>query len=398
MALFFDSEVAIMNMKEQYTSSSNFLAEIERVLEETQDDFKDSSTLPQSSNSDTAVLDHEDNINNNNNDDNTGKKQTTTTSILPTFHTLLNDNDIVPVEKLHYKMLPEETPIRTWEWHDVEWKKSIYLLLIHIGAFYGLDLLITGQISFNTCVFAISLYILGGLGITAGAHRLWTHRSYEAAQILELFLMICNSIANQGSIFHWSRDHVIHHKYSESIADPHDARRGFFFSHMGWLLVEKQPEVTLSGQQFEYAWLTTNWIVMHQHHHYVLYSMFFCFVFPAYICSYWNESVGGLFVAGFLRYAYTLHCTWTVNSLAHMQGERPYDPTISPSESCATSFFSMGEGWHNYHHTYPRDYACSEFGVCYRYNPTKLFIDICAMFGLVKNRKRYNDLVHSKQE
>lgn len=299
-----------------------------------------------------------------------------------------DSNDIFPVDNLHYKMLPHETPLRSWSWCDIEWKKLTYMLVVHIGALYGLVLATRGQIKLYTFLIAALFYILGGLGITAGAHRLWTHRAYDATFIMEFFLMFCNCIANQGSIYHWSRDHIVHHKYSESVADPHDARRGFFFSHMGWLLVQKQPEVALAGSKFQYTWLEKNMLVQFQKKYYVLLSTVCCFFLPAYICSHWDNWWGGLFFAGFGKYVYTLHCTWTVNSVAHLHGDRPYDPTISPSESSSTSFFSMGEGWHNYHHTYPSDYACSEFGICYRYNPTKCFIDVCAMLGMAKNRKR----------
>lgn len=81
------------------------------------------------------------------------------------------------------------------------------------------------------------LYSLSGLGITAGAHRLWAHRSYKARFPLRVILMIFNTIAFQDAAMHWARDHRVHHKYSETDADPHNATRGFFFSHMGWLLV-----------------------------------------------------------------------------------------------------------------------------------------------------------------
>jgi len=71
-----------------------------------------------------------------------------------------------------------------------------------------------------------------------------------------------------------------------------------------------------------------------------------------------------------------------------MWGYRPYDPTINPAENWFVSFFAMGEGWHNWHHKYPSDYATSEYGLLKRINPTKAFIDLMAMLGLVWDRKR----------
>ena len=159
---------------------------------------------------------------------------------------------------------------------------------------------------------------------------------------------------------------------------------------------------------FTYSWLKKNRIVMFQHQFYTTIAISCCFMLPTYVTlhlqfikfwfkiatHYWNDFEGGLFVAGFLKYVWTLHCTWCVNSVAHLYGYRPYDPEISPSESAFTSFLAMGEGWHNFHHSFPRDYATSEFGIFNQYNPTKLFIDACAMVGLAydlhqeKNPKR----------
>lgn len=92
-------------------------------------------------------------------------------------------------------------------------------------------------------------YVMSGLGITAGAHRLWSHRSFKAKLPLRIILAIWNTMAFQNDVIEWSRDHRVHHKYSETDADPHNAKRGFFFSHVGWLLVRKHPEVKEKGKK-----------------------------------------------------------------------------------------------------------------------------------------------------
>lgn len=97
------------------------------------------------------------------------------------------------------------------------------------------------------------LYVVSGLGITAGAHRLWAHRSYKAKLPLRIILAVFNTIAFQDCALHWARDHRVHHKYSETDADPHNATRGFFFSHIGWLLCRKHPEVIAKGKQLDIA-------------------------------------------------------------------------------------------------------------------------------------------------
>merc|ERR1719375_3064925 len=95
-----------------------------------------------------------------------------------------------------------------------------------------------------------------------------------------------------------------------------------------------------------------------------------------------------MMVPGALRYVWVLHCTWLVNSAAHLWGERPYDPKSNPAENPLVAIASIGEGWHNWHHKYPFDYAASEYGITAQFNPTKLVIDVCAFFGLVTDRKR----------
>ena len=76
-----------------------------------------------------------------------------------------------------------------------------------------------------------------------------------------------------------------------------------------------------------------------------------------------------------LRYVICLHATWSVNSVAHSFGNRPYNKNIPPCESKFTSIVACGEGWHNFHHVYPYDYAASEYGILNQWNPTKLWID-----------------------
>ena len=168
------------------------------------------------------------------------------------------------------------------------------------------------------------------------------------------------------------------------------AKRGFFFSHMGWLLVKKDPKVIEAGKKLDMSDLDRDPVVHFQKCLDPWFSLFMCFVFPSIIASYgWNESIWvSYLVAGVLRYVFILHSTWLVNSAAHLWGSHPYDPTINPAENRFVAVISGGEGWHNWHHTYPYDYAASELGSDSHYNPTKMFIDVCAFFGLVKDRKR----------
>jgi len=260
--------------------------------------------------------------------------------------------------------------------------------LVHAAATYGIFK--ATQCSYETLLWAFCLWPISGFGITVGVHRLWSHRSYEAHFIVRFFLMLCNSVANQGSIYHWARDHRVHHKFSETTADPHDATRGFFFAHMGWLFVKKHKDVVKAGREMDFSDLKEDPLVSMQRKLDPWFALYMCNVMPAQVASYcWGEEFwNGFFVAGALRYAIVLHFTWFVNSAAHLYGDHPYDVMSYPAENPFVSWCAVGEGWHNWHHKYPFDYAASEYGVSSQFNPSKLFIDMCAAVGLVWGRKR----------
>lgn len=270
---------------------------------------------------------------------------------------------------------------------DRNWSMLAYLSVCHVLALAGLY--VAGDAQWSTHVLAAVLWPISGFGITGGAHRLWSHRSYKASAPFRLVVMLMNSIANQGSILHWSRDHRLHHKHSETDADPHNARRGFWFSHVGWLLRKKNASVKQEGKKIDISDLQADPIVMVQHRLDPWWNLMMCFALPTLLGTAMGDSwLHSLLIVGFLRYVVVLHFTWLVNSAAHLWGSRPYDASSNPAENFLVAVASIGEGWHNWHHKYPFDYAASEFGVLARFNPTKLLIDGAAAVGLVWDRKR----------
>jgi len=274
-----------------------------------------------------------------------------------------------------------------WRGGTLNYPMGIYITLCHYWALIGCARLTS--VSAPTLLWAYVLWPITGLGITAGVHRLWSHRSYTAGPFLRCLLMLMNSIANQGSIYHWARDHRVHHKHSETPADPHNATRGFFFAHMGWLYVKKDPAIHVEGKKLDFSDLARDPFVTFQKALDPWFALFMCFVFPGLVAKFgWGEDFwNALWVAGALRYVVVLHATWMVNSAAHLFGDHPYDAQW-PAENPFVSLAAIGEGWHNWHHKYPYDYAASEFGVSSQFNPTKLFIDIACALGLASNRKR----------
>ncbi|XP_053597383.1 acyl-CoA Delta-9 desaturase [Microplitis demolitor] len=270
---------------------------------------------------------------------------------------------------------------------EIVWFNVAVFSLLHIGALYGAYLMFSSA-KLLTTFYAFVLYMCSGIGITAGAHRLWSHRSYKAKLPLKIILMIFNTLAFQNSIYEWSRDHRVHHKYSETDADPHNATRGFFFSHVGWLLCKKHPDVKEKGKGIDMSDLEADPVVAFQKKHYKFLMPLICFILPAFAPVYfWGESWNNsYFVAVILRYVWTLHMTWLVNSAAHFFGGKPYDKYMNPSENVMVAWGALGEGWHNYHHVFPWDYKAAELGK-YWGNSTTAFIDFFASFGWAYDTK-----------
>jgi len=266
----------------------------------------------------------------------------------------------------------------------VVWANVIKFTMLHMLGLVGIIAL--PFVSFKTILWAIVTFYISGLGVTAGAHRLWTHRSYKARFPLRLFLTIANTMASENSIYTWTRDHRTHHKYSETDADPHNAKRGFFFAHIGWLMCRKHPEVLRLGKKIDMSDLRRDSLVMFQHRHYVPLAITVCFLIPSLVpVFFWNESFILAYFISVVRYLAILHTTWLVNSAAHLWGEKHYDIHINPAENHGVALLALGEGFHNYHHTFPHDYSTSEWR--YSLNFTTFFIDVCAWIGMAYDRR-----------
>ena len=306
------------------------------------------------------------------------------------------DNDQVDLsgltpelEKKYKKLFDRYKPVSYFGFKlqaPLVWRSVYNITVIHLLGLVGCYLAF--QASYRSLLFAFVLHVLGCLGITAGAHRLWTHRSYKAHFILRVFLMILDTLAFQNDILEWVRDHRTHHKYSETNADPHNAKRGFFFAHVGWLMMRKHPQVIIKGQGIDMSDLKADPVVRFQHKFFIPLGILVGFTLPAVIPWYfWNEAFFTSFcVCSMTRYMFTLNVTWLVNSAAHLWGMRPYDESINPAENMFVTINAMGEGFHNYHHTFPQDYATGEFGPWF--NLSTFLIDTMALVGLVWGRKK----------
>ncbi|XP_050508789.1 (11Z)-hexadec-11-enoyl-CoA conjugase-like [Diabrotica virgifera virgifera] len=270
---------------------------------------------------------------------------------------------------------------------DLVWLNIFKVIFYHTLAVYGIWKIVTLQSMWQTLLFNTIFYFFALIGVTGGAHRLWSHRAYKVTLPMKLLMMFICTAAYQDSIHNWARDHRLHHKYTDTDADPHNSRRGFFFCHIGWLMVKKHPDVISKGKTIDLSDIKGDRLIMLQNKYFFKIAPILGLVLPTLIPYYfWGETLSVSFLVTVVRLLLSLHATFSINSFAHLYGTKPYDRTINPTESNVLKAIAVGEGWHNYHHTFPWDYRAAEFQNHFL-NLTTTFLDFWALFGQVYDQK-----------
>jgi len=286
-------------------------------------------------------------------------------------------------------------PLLMHKWKaDLRIRPASLLLFFHLMAGYGGYLVWTNDKWLRLMIEVFVLMQISGiLGVTAGAHRLWSHMSFRANIKTRIVMMIANSIANQGCVYNWVRIHRCHHKNSDTEKDPHNITRGFWYAHFGWLILRVPNVVKSEYQKINLDDLKEDWVVMFQYMLDPYWNQFWCFIVPAIYGYYvYDDFWLGLVVLGILRYVLSLNTTWMINSVAHTFGDRPYNPKMKPTDASKytiiLNFLTGGELLgHQWHHIHPKDYKASQkSNWSTHFNPTKYLIDLLAFFGQVTDR------------
>jgi len=230
----------------------------------------------------------------------------------------------------------------------------------------------------------IVLLWLNGLSITGGYHRLWAHRTYEAHWSLRLVFMLFGAMAIQNSILIWASGHRTHHRHVDHVdLDPYSAKRGFWYSHIGWMLrnyPSSTPDFSNAND------LQNDKLVMFQHNWYVPIVLAMNIGLPLALGWMAGDLWGVLLLGGLLRLVVSHHVTFFINSLAHMWGTRPYTEENTARDNPVLALLTYGEGYHNYHHIFQYDYRN---GVkWWQFDPTKWLIFSLSWVGITKNLKR----------
>jgi len=217
-------------------------------------------------------------------------------------------------------------------------------------------------------VIATIAYFGTGLGVTVGFHRHFTHKSFKATRPMKVALAITGSLAFQGSIVSWVADHRRHHAFSDKEGDPHSPWlfgtgplalvRGFWHAHMGWLFDRDKTNARRFAPD-----LLADRDVAAVDRQFVLLTAVSLGV-PALLggllsWSWWGALTAFLW-GGLVRVGLLHHVTWSINSICHMAGRRPFGTRDRSANVWWLAVLSFGESWHNLHHADP---TCARHGV-----------------------------------
>ena len=183
------------------------------------------------------------------------------------------------------------------------------------------------------------------ISTTAGAHRLWSHRSYSAHWTVRLFLAAGYSTTYMSTILDWGRGHRVHHKWQDTDSDPHNARRSFGFAHAWWVYQREHPDVIRVERQVRIDDLKADPIVKFQHDYNLYIIHFLGLIIPYCVLYPWYGTNLLIAISSlFVRNVQHAHIAAFVNSAAHMFGSQPYNSKILASDNMIVSITSGGEG------------------------------------------------------
>ncbi len=225
----------------------------------------------------------------------------------------------------------------------------------------ALPLLWGNAVNLHDLVLAGVMYLVAGFGISVGFHRLFTHSSFTPNRPLKLILAAAGSMAFEGSVTSWVANHRRHHMFSDQPGDPHSPHRygtgalaqakGFAFAHVGWLFT---PDAT-STTRFAPDLLRDDDIVLATRLFpvFAVMSLAIPFGIGWMITGTFTGALTALIWAGFVRMALFHHVTWSINSVCHMFGTRPFKTKDRSTNFAPLALLSLGESWHSYHHANP---------------------------------------------
>ncbi|HEX9037632.1 MAG TPA: acyl-CoA desaturase [Ktedonobacterales bacterium] len=198
-------------------------------------------------------------------------------------------------------------------------------------------------VTWTDVIVLLVMYSLVAFGVTVGYHRMLTHRSFKPHPVVKFILLVLGSMAFEGAAIQWAATHIKHHAVSDREGDPHSPVDGFFHAHLGWLFTHPNEDPNVWARH-----LVQDPIIMFVSRTFLLWGALSLAI--SFAIGGWQ----GLIWGGLVRMFLTHHVTWSVNSVCHTFGKRPYATNDASRNEWVVGLLAFGEGWHNNHHAFPR--------------------------------------------
>jgi len=238
---------------------------------------------------------------------------------------------------------------------------GVFIVLPMLAVLAAIPVALNGWLSWTDAGLILLFWLMTGMGITLGYHRYFTHGSFKAPRWVKIALAIMGSMALQGSLAQWVADHRKHHKFSDEVGDPHSPWRygtsrravakGLFYSHIAWIFEEQNtavdqyaPDIRADVDLARISRWFPAWVTV---------SLLLPALLGGLITWSWLGALTAFFWAGLVRIAFLHHVTWSINSICHVFGKRPFKSRDLSSNVAWLAIPAFGESWHNLHHAEP---------------------------------------------
>jgi len=207
----------------------------------------------------------------------------------------------------------------------------------------------------------LGMYLLTAIGITVGYHRLFTHRSFETNRVIQFILAVLGSMAVEGPLLQWVAMHRRHHQHSDHPGDPHSPHLenrglwglvgGLWHAHLGWIFSPDPPDLAHYVKDLAQSRLLR--MVSDLFPVWAAVGLLIPTVLGALLMGTWQGALCGLVWGGLARIFLVHHVTWSINSVCHLWGRRPFRTGDQSRNNVVFGILALGEGWHNNHHAFP---------------------------------------------
>jgi stearoyl-CoA desaturase (delta-9 desaturase) len=275
--------------------------------------------------------------------------------------------DSRPISYAEAEVSPSEKSPTEFAPRGVSLAVKIANLVAVIGPFAGLivAIVLLWGIGFSWVHLGLMLgmYTVTVMGITIGWHRLFTHRAFETNRFMKLVFALMGSMAVQGPLLKWVAQHRQHHQHSDTDSDPHSPHshcegagikgmlKGLWHAHIGWMFKGDRPDLFHYVQDLQkdalLQWFSNTFPL------WVLVGLLLPALLGGLITMTWTGALLGFLWGGLARIFLVHHVTWSINSVCHLWGSRPYNCHDESRNNFIFGVLAMGEGWHNNHHAFP---------------------------------------------